>query len=41
LAEGGLVVFDGQQIMGSLLHDQLPGGFILGVERVQGDGAFG
>src|SRR5208283_5539386 len=35
-AEGGLVVLHGQQIMRSLLHNQLPGGLVLSVERVQG-----
>ena len=29
LAESGLVVFDGQQIMRSVFPDQLPGGFVL------------
>ena len=41
LAESGLVVFDGQQIMRPPFQDQLPGGFILGVERVQGHRASG
>jgi hypothetical protein len=41
LAESGLVVFDGQQIMRSVFPDQLPGGFVLGVERVQGSPASG
>ena len=39
LAQGGLVVLYGQQIMRSVLHDQLSGGLILRVERVQGHGA--
>ena len=41
LAESALVVLDGQQIMRSLFHDQLPGGFVVGVERVQGHPASG
>jgi hypothetical protein len=39
LAQSGLVVLHGQQRVRSMLHDQLPGGLILGVERVQGHGA--
>ena len=35
LAQGGLVVFDGQQIVRSVLQHQLPGGLILGVKGVQ------
>lgn len=39
LAQSGRVVLHGQQIMRSVLHDQLPGRLVLGVERVQGHGA--
>ena len=35
LAERGLIVFDRQQGVRALLQHQLPGGFGLGVERVQ------
>src|SRR5512136_1219953 len=38
LAQSGLVVLHGQQIVRSMLHDQLPGGLILSMERVQGYG---
>ena len=35
LVQAGLIVLYGQQIMRSELHDQLSGGLILRVERVQ------
>src|SRR3974390_2403687 len=39
LKQGGLVILHGQQIVGAVLHDQLPGGLVLSVERVQRHGA--
>ena len=41
LAQGGLVVFDREQIVGSVFQNQFPGGLVLGVQGVQRDGAPG
>jgi len=39
--KGGLVAFDGQQVVRSKFEHQLSGRSVLGVERVQGDLALG
>jgi hypothetical protein len=36
-AQGGLVVFDGQQIVGAVFRAPVPGGLVLGVESVEAD----
>ena len=41
LAQGGLVVFDGEQIVGSVFQDQVAGGLVLSMEGVQSDVAPG
>lgn len=41
LAQGGLIILYGQQIVRAMFHHQLSGGLILRVERVQGHRASG